>query len=241
MDSFHQQRFIQWQYPDAEASFVPVAQGVAYFHPPGQNACPVEQLDGAAYSQYVHQQPGVPIDDAVFRTPIAPASAYPVVTAGHPVHRDHAGTEDGDRRDKIRRTRTACEECRKRKQKCDGSEPCHPCSEQSTECRYRDVPPTKKDDTMDKMLQLAENYNKTLACLTKDLDVMSGTLRSIEQRLERTWQASSDGSGDSAANAPLGYRGTAQNLVEQYERETSTSPRSTSARQRRHHRPSARR
>ncbi|KAM3416041.1 hypothetical protein BST61_g9527 [Cercospora zeina] len=88
---------------------------------------------------------------------------------------------------RIKRTRTACEECRKRKQKCDGGEPCQSCEEQHTDCKYRDVPPTKKDDTMEKMVKLAETYNKTLASLSGDIDIMSATLRSIEARLNHAW------------------------------------------------------
>ncbi|KAI5371180.1 Putative zn(2)-C6 fungal-type DNA-binding domain-containing protein [Septoria linicola] len=96
--------------------------------------------------------------------------------------------EDEKQSRRIKRTRTACEECRKRKQKCDGGEPCQSCEEQSTECKYRDVPPTKKDDTMEKMVKLAETYNKTLANLNSDIDVMNATLRSIEARLNHGWQ-----------------------------------------------------
>ncbi|CAK1354659.1 unnamed protein product [Cercospora beticola] len=96
------------------------------------------------------------------------------------------GDEDKPSR-RIKRTRTACEECRKRKQKCDGGEPCQSCEEQHTDCKYRDVPPTKKDDTMEKMVKLAETYNKTLASLNSDIDIMNATLRSIEARLNHAW------------------------------------------------------
>jgi hypothetical protein len=37
----------------------------------------------------------------------------------------------------------ACEECRKKKQKCDGDQPCQACKEQNIDCQYREVPPTK--------------------------------------------------------------------------------------------------
>lgn len=37
----------------------------------------------------------------------------------------------------------ACEECRKRKQKCDGEAPCQSCKEQKLDCKYREVQPTK--------------------------------------------------------------------------------------------------
>lgn len=46
-------------------------------------------------------------------------------------------------RQKAKRTATACEECRKRKQKCDGETPCQSCKEQKLECKYREVSPTK--------------------------------------------------------------------------------------------------
>lgn len=93
---------------------------------------------------------------------------------------------------------------------------------------------------MDKMLQLAENYNKTLACLTKDLDVMSGTLRSIEQRLERTWQVGSHARSDSVS-LQLDRRLPPDAVAEQYGREQASGTRSTmNARQRQNLRPSSR-
>lgn len=44
---------------------------------------------------------------------------------------------------------------------------------------------------MSKMLQLAESYNTTLAALSKDVDAMNSTLRSIERRLDHNWRAGS--------------------------------------------------
>lgn len=45
----------------------------------------------------------------------------------------------------------------------------------------------RKDDTMEKMVKLAETYNKTLASLNSDIDIMNATLRSIEARLNHAW------------------------------------------------------
>lgn len=116
-----------------------------------------------------------------FHLPGAPASAGKHLSS----HRSAktTGVEEEKHSRRIKRTRTACEECRKRKQKCDGGEPCQSCDEQSTDCKYRDVPPTKKDDSMEKMVKIAENYNKTLATLNSDIDMMNATLRGIEARL----------------------------------------------------------
>ncbi|EME87280.1 uncharacterized protein MYCFIDRAFT_169137 [Pseudocercospora fijiensis CIRAD86] len=71
---------------------------------------------------------------------------------------------------------------------CDGGEPCQPCSEQATSCKYRPEMNNYMlgDGTMEKVLQLAERYNTTLASLNDDIDVMNTTLRSIEARLDRS-------------------------------------------------------
>ena len=110
MDSFHQQTYTaepQWEYPDMEGSFVPVAQGMTYFHPPGHAAYPIEQLSGTAFAQYMPQQSDAEASEVpLFQTPRLPASEYPVATARRPVRREHVGAEEGDRREKIRRTRT---------------------------------------------------------------------------------------------------------------------------------------
>jgi hypothetical protein len=45
---------------------------------------------------------------------------------------------------------------------------------------------------MDKMIRLAEMYNKTLVTLNSDIDVMNSALRSIETRLNNGWQARHD-------------------------------------------------
>ncbi|PPJ54458.1 hypothetical protein CBER1_06930 [Cercospora berteroae] len=51
---------------------------------------------------------------------------------------------------------------------------------------------SRKDDTMEKMVKLAETYNKTLASLNSDIDIMSATLRSIEARLNHAWPMAAD-------------------------------------------------
>ncbi|KAI8981687.1 hypothetical protein BDF20DRAFT_818191, partial [Mycotypha africana] len=46
----------------------------------------------------------------------------------------------GSKRVKISR---ACDECRKRKVKCDGAQPCGRCKKSNTECVFAKLPPKK--------------------------------------------------------------------------------------------------
>jgi hypothetical protein len=87
-------------------------------------------------------------------------------------------------RQKAKRTATACEECRKRKQKCDGESPCQSCKEQKLDCRYREVSPTKKDNSMEKLVALIEGFGKSMEALNQRLDSMSSTVASIQTRLD---------------------------------------------------------
>ncbi|SMQ50547.1 unnamed protein product [Zymoseptoria tritici ST99CH_1A5] len=102
-----------------------------------------------------------------------------------PGHWSSHGHELEPRRIRIKRIRTACEECRKRKQRCDGNEPCAACEEQGTMCRYRDVPPAKKDPTIDKILEMSKEHNKSLESLTQGINSLQTSLRGIEARLAR--------------------------------------------------------
>ncbi|KAF7185395.1 hypothetical protein HII31_13242 [Pseudocercospora fuligena] len=94
-------------------------------------------------------------------------------------------------RQKAKRTATACEECRKRKQKCDGETPCQSCKEQKLDCKYREVSPTKKDNSLEKLNSLVENCQKEMVALNSRLDTMGTTLRQIEKRLSRCFQCGS--------------------------------------------------
>ncbi|EME84306.1 uncharacterized protein MYCFIDRAFT_214689 [Pseudocercospora fijiensis CIRAD86] len=94
-------------------------------------------------------------------------------------------------RQKAKRTATACEECRKRKQKCDGETPCQSCKEQKLDCKYREVSPTKKDNSLEKLISLVENCQKSMEALNSRLDTMGSTLRQIEKRLSRCYQCGS--------------------------------------------------
>jgi len=96
---------------------------------------------------------------------------------------------------KAKRTPTACEECRKKKQKCDGESPCQSCKEQHTECAYREVPPTKKDNSLEKMIELMEGFSEQLQSLSGRIDAMGAALQHNEQRLallpNSCWQCGS--------------------------------------------------
>ncbi|KAI5360318.1 Putative zn(2)-C6 fungal-type DNA-binding domain-containing protein [Septoria linicola] len=91
-------------------------------------------------------------------------------------------------RQKAKRTATACEECRKRKQKCDGEQNCQSCKDQKLECKYREVLPTKKDNSMERLVSLVEMCKQSMEALNQRLDLMSTTLQSIEKRLTRCHQ-----------------------------------------------------
>lgn len=110
----------------------------------------------------------------------------------------------------------ACEECRKRKQKCDGKAACQSCKEQKLPCKYREVQPTKyvvfpsppppylvtlsqqdtnqydqqpnrKDNSMERLASLVESFGKSMEELNHRLDVMNSTLHRMEKRLTRCW------------------------------------------------------
>ncbi|KXT04306.1 hypothetical protein AC578_7909 [Pseudocercospora eumusae] len=188
MGSFTYEGFMgpDWQYEEPATPYASVLPNAAYGHAPGIATYASHEAGNGQAVMYMPQQyEPSNTSPVVFQVPRAPASASrPAERTRQPQRPPSDSESDCARR--IKRTRTACEECRKRKQKCDGGEPCQPCSEQGTSCKYRDVRPTKKDDTMEKMLQLAERYNTTLASLNDDIDVMNNTLRSIEARLNHS-------------------------------------------------------
>ncbi|KJX92184.1 hypothetical protein TI39_contig5896g00003 [Zymoseptoria brevis] len=84
---------------------------------------------------------------------------------------------------KAKRTPTACEECRKKKQKCDGEQPCQACKEQNIDCQYREVPPTKKDHSLEKLAELMENFSYQLVSLSRRIDTMGMQLKQNEERM----------------------------------------------------------
>ncbi|KAF2159804.1 hypothetical protein M409DRAFT_29802 [Zasmidium cellare ATCC 36951] len=94
-------------------------------------------------------------------------------------------------RQKAKRTATACEECRKRKQKCDGESPCQACKEQKLDCRYREVSPTKKDNSIERLVALVEGSSKSIDALNQRLDEMNAMMRVIQNRLSRCFQCGS--------------------------------------------------
>jgi hypothetical protein len=70
-----------------------------------------------------------------------------------------AASNDVQQRKKSTRARQACEECRKRKQKCDGDNPCSFCKG-SFPCRYHNTPPAKIKNNMDKVISLLEQMSQ---------------------------------------------------------------------------------
>ncbi|KAF2206620.1 hypothetical protein CERZMDRAFT_103148 [Cercospora zeae-maydis SCOH1-5] len=234
MGSFHQPDFIapsDWDYGMAQ-TYAPgyVDDAMARQTGLAMGFGSTNDMSTASNVMYVGQGYG----------PQSSAAAAFHVPSGSASARRHASSQrsstsmerDEDKPSRrIKRTRTACEECRKRKQKCDGGEPCQSCEEQHTDCKYRDVPPTKKDDTMEKMVKLAETYNSTLASLCGDIDIMSATLRSIEARLNQPWPmpAGVGGAGVLQHQLPL-HQQLPQHSVESWQQlNADHSPSSSSA------------
>ncbi|KAI5357593.1 putative zn(2)-C6 fungal-type DNA-binding domain-containing protein [Septoria linicola] len=58
---------------------------------------------------------------------------------------------------KVYRTPKACEECRDRKQKCNGQARCEFCKQRELACRYRKARPTTRELWLAKLINLAES------------------------------------------------------------------------------------
>ena len=56
---------------------------------------------------------------------------------------DHALLQDIEIQPRKSRVQQACRSCRNRKQRCDGSSPCKPCTDSEKLCEYESVPPAK--------------------------------------------------------------------------------------------------
>ncbi|KAF2172213.1 hypothetical protein M409DRAFT_17452 [Zasmidium cellare ATCC 36951] len=141
---------------------------------PNQVAYPTARHgeDPRQWSQPLHPTP--------FQVPGMPVSA----NAGGPQWQPTLTDIEADGpREKIRRTRTACEECRKRKQRCDGRRPCRQCMEQRIECQYRDPQPPKKQSELDRAIQLAEENNLSLAMANNNLDSVYAEMGRVNRRL----------------------------------------------------------
>ncbi|KAF2182600.1 hypothetical protein K469DRAFT_711775 [Zopfia rhizophila CBS 207.26] len=80
--------------------------------------------------------------------------------APSPVSHSHQVLPNAQR--KLGRAAQACDECRRRKQKCDEQKPCAFCKEQNTECFYRKVPPLKTDRTMARIIEKLEGIERRL-------------------------------------------------------------------------------
>lgn len=179
MGSFQQPGYMpqaDWNHEGVAQIYAPDFPGNE--HPEGSGYSFTSDSTTGSTLVYGYGPQSIPATD--FHLPGAPASAGKHLTS----HRSATttGVEEEKHSRRIKRTRTvgpfalqwmtmyhhtdmrqACEECRKRKQKCDGmhaslkqlkstdadtwypagGEPCQSCDEQSTDCKYRDVPPTK--------------------------------------------------------------------------------------------------
>jgi hypothetical protein len=155
-----------WYYAGTREPFVPVApQQLLSQHPqqPWSSAGPRSHIQtefDASTAAYDVADPTTSF--AVSEGSYGPDRGVPLGTGSESSSPSHyIGYNQEPRRIRIKRIRTvrevlrksirrwllieaqACEECRKRKQRCDGSESCAACEEQGTICRYRDVPPAK--------------------------------------------------------------------------------------------------
>ncbi|KAM3420640.1 hypothetical protein BST61_g3896 [Cercospora zeina] len=93
----------------------------------------------------------------------------------------------GPKRKQMRATK-ACEQCRKRKQRCDEGTPCRFCKEFLLPCQYRDAPPAITDKNMDKLLRYMETHSQGLGQLTTKIDQFEARLRRVEQNTQKNSQ-----------------------------------------------------
>lgn len=62
----------------------------------------------------------------------------------------HASFDDQDAENEVagrKRVRIACDNCRRRKMRCDGNEPCAPCRSTPTSCHYAEAPGSPSSST----------------------------------------------------------------------------------------------
>jgi hypothetical protein len=89
-------------------------------------------------------------------------------------------------RKKQMRATQACEQCRQRKRRCDGGNPCPFCKESNLTCQYRDTSPAKTDKNMDKIISLLKQYIQTNETSRQDfatrLSASDNHLRQMEQQ-----------------------------------------------------------
>jgi len=109
-----------------------------------------------------------------------------ILPQGIPI--SHLRTEDKTKANK--RTQCACENCRNKKSKCDGGQPCQGCQEANVPCKYREIPPSKKDNQLHDLLDLMQSHNKELRRLMGRIDEIDQRLERVEQRTEQRacWQ-----------------------------------------------------
>ncbi|KIW73953.1 hypothetical protein PV04_02027 [Phialophora macrospora] len=109
---------------------------------------------------------------------------------------------------KRRRVTRACDECRRKKIKCDGKQPCTHCTVYSYECTYdqpsnrRRNPAPQYIEALEQRLQKAESILRTVLP-GLDLDDPKFDARSVEQLIEHSQpKANVNGEGRPAPDAP---------------------------------------
>ncbi|KAK4496263.1 hypothetical protein PRZ48_012243 [Zasmidium cellare] len=129
-----------------------------------------------------------------FSTPVLPSATTPPRAPAIPISPVSFVT-----RQKFKRTATACEECRKKKQKCDGEDPCQACKDQNIKCQYREVPIRKKDQGPERLMQLMEHLHKQIAMLNDRIVEMRTMLDEQDRRLmmqTQHWHRNNNNNGN---------------------------------------------
>ncbi|CAK4033350.1 transcriptional regulatory [Lecanosticta acicola] len=163
--------------------YIPVTESMSYFMANRSLSEPFIHEPTESFGSSTSGESSCSVSIAPATPPPPPPMKFPAV----PITPSHVVS-----RQKAKRTATACEECRKRKQKCDGETPCQSCKEQKLDCKYREVTPSKKDSSVERLVALVASCSKSMEALNTRLDVMSSSLEIIERRLSHCWQCGSD-------------------------------------------------
>jgi len=171
-ESFHQSFYINT--PSPQQSFL------------GSNCHPSQQLTPQTeYSDYGFQDSQISRSNSepfIYQPHVIPSIAPAV---GAPTRIAIPQYRSNDDKPKNKRTPTACENCRTKKSKCDGGHPCLGCNEAKLECKYREVPPSKKENAMNEILEL-------LMAQEKNVQSIIDRMNDIDSRLQRVEQISKD-------------------------------------------------
>jgi hypothetical protein len=123
----------------------------------------------------------------------------PPVSAQPPGYGAAGSTGFTAQRRKQMRLREACEQCRRKKQKCDAGNPCSFCKESDLRCQYRDTLAPKPNKNADKAIPVLDKVTRILEeTLQRNQDFASrldsfgnGLARLEQQLIERTAAAQS--------------------------------------------------